>query len=429
MSKILVASVPLSGHVNPAVPLVKMLINHGHEVYWYSGTHYKKIIEDSGAKFFPFHKAKDFHDSSISIEFPDLPHNSLLRHASYYIRHVFYDNMPGQFADLCEILKDFPADILLTDEWFTGAIPLAENKVLPWVCYCNSPLFYYTDEVPFPGAGIFPATSVFGINRNRMVNWMVTKLFFAKTQSYINGLRKKIGLPAMQNFFIINNIFLSQLFVKFNTLAFEFTWKELPSSIRFVGPVIPEQNNEVEFVWAPKLNSDKPVIFITQGTVNINNYNNLIIPALKALQGRDAMIIVATGNSDTKELEQQFASEKVFIEKFIPYDFIMPFANVIVTNGGFGGVITALWHGVPMVVAGDSEDKPEIAARIKYCKVGINLKTGHPSPKRIKKAVEKILCDPSYKNNAMSISRDFHTHDAPLETTLLIEEILSQRKA
>jgi UDP:flavonoid glycosyltransferase YjiC (YdhE family) len=141
------------------------------------------------------------------------------------------------------------------------------------------------------------------------------------------------------------------------------------------------------------------------------------------------MIIVATGNSDTKELEQQFASEKVFIEKFIPYDFIMPFANVIVTNGGFGGVITALWHGVPMVVAGDSEDKPEIAARIKYCKVGINLKTGHPSPKRIKKAVEKILCDPSYKNNAMSISRDFHTHDAPLETTLLIEEILSQRKA
>ncbi len=425
MSKILVASVPLSGHVNPAIPLVKMLISRGHEICWYSGNHYKQVIEESGAKFFPFKQAKDFHDSTISTEFPDLPHNSLLRHASYYIRHVFYDNMPGQYYDLCEILKAFPADLLLTDEWFTGAIPLAEMNVIPWVCYCNSPLFYYTDEVPFPGAGIFPATSVFGINRNRMVNWMVTKLFFAGTQSYINKLRKKLSLPPMQHFFIINNIFLSRLFIKFNTHAFEFEWKELPGSIRFVGPVIPEQKIDVAYAYQPLLRSGKPIIFITQGTVNINNYNNLIIPALQALKSSDAIILVATGNTSAEELEMQFASKTVFIEKYIPYEYIMPYASLIITNGGFGGVITALWHGVPMVVAGDTEDKPEIAARIKYCKVGINLKTGHPGPKRIRKAVEKILHDPSFKQNAMNISRDFHKHNAPLETTVLIEEILS----
>ena len=429
MAKILVASVPLSGHVNPAVPIVKMLVNRGHEVYWYCGSHYKKTIEESGARFFPFKEAKDFHDATIITNFPDLPHNSLLRHASYYIRHVFYDNMPGQYNDLCEILKDFQADILLTDEWFTGAIPLAEKKVIPWVCYCNSPLFYYTDEVPFPGAGIFPATSIFGINRNRMVNWMVTKLFFSKTQSYINKIRSSIGLPSMQNFFIINNIFLSRLFIKFNTLAFEFKWKELPGQIKFVGPVLPSHNNTVSYSWTDFLHSGKPVIFITQGSVNINHYENLIIPALKALKGIDAVVIVATGNSEIDDLQQEFASENVFIEKYIPYEFIMPFASVVITNGGFGGVITALWYGVPMVVAGDTEDKPEIAARIKYCKVGIDLKTGHPGTRRIKRAVGKILNDPSYKNNAMDISKDFQTHNAVHETTLLIEEILSLKQS
>ena len=429
MSKILVASVPLSGHVNPAVPIVKLLVSLGHEVYWYCGKHYKNTIEASGARFFPFDKAKDFHDSSISSEFPDLPHNSLLRHASYYIRHVFYDNIHGQHLDLLEILKEFDADILLTDEWFTGAIPLAEKKVLPWICYCNSPLFYYTDEVPFPGAGIFPSSHIFGINRNRMVNWMVTKLFFAGTHSYINQLRKKEGLADMKYFFLINNIFLSTLFIKFNTPAFEFSWKELPPSIRFVGPVIPETEDEIHFRWEDQLRQGKPVIFITQGTVNINNYNHLIIPALQALKTSDAMIVVATGSSESEELKKKFASEKVIIEEYIPYNYIMPYADLIITNGGFGGVITALWHGVPMVVAGSTEDKPEIAARITYCKVGINLKTGRPNPGKIRKAVKKILEDPTYKNNAMAISRDFHTHNAPQETLDLMEGLLSRSRS
>lgn len=426
MSKILIASVPLSGHVNPAIPLVKMLISRGHEVYWYSGKYYQQIIEDTGARFFPFKNAKDFHDNSISTDFPDLPHHNLLKHASYYIRHVFYDNMPGQYLDLCEILKGYPADMLLTDEWFTGAIPFAEKKILPWVCYCNSPLFYYTDEVPFPGAGIFPSTNIFGINRNRIVNWMVTKVFFSKTQAYIDHIRKSIGFDAMQNFFIINNIFLSDLFIKFNTLAFEFKWKELPESIRFVGPILPAHNSSNNFSWSGLLNKKKPVIFVTQGSVNINNFKHLIIPSLKALKKLDVIVIVATGNTSIGKLEIEYGSETVIIEKYIPYEYIMPHADIMITNGGFGGVITALWHGVPMVVAGDSEDKPEIAARIKYCKVGINLSTGHPKPNHIKKAVKKILYNNLYKNNAMNISYDFRKHNAPLETSLLIEEILNK---
>jgi UDP:flavonoid glycosyltransferase YjiC (YdhE family) len=426
MSKILVASVPLSGHINPAIPLVKMLIDRGHEIIWYSGAFYKENIEATGAKFIPFCRAKDFHDSSISGVFPGIPHRSLFRHASYYIKHVFYDNMPGQYSDLLEILKEFPADILLTDEWFTGAIPLAVHKTLRWVCYCNSPLFYYSDEIPFPGAGIFPSTSVFGINRNRIVNLMVTKIFFAGVQKYINRVRKQCNLLPMDHFFLINNIFTSDLFIKFNTLAFEFNWKDLPDTVRFVGPVLPEHSIKPDYKWEGLLKSGKPVIFITQGSVNITDNNQLIIPALKATKGLDALVIVATGNSESADLVKEFGAENVFIEPYIPYGFIMPYTDLIITNGGFGGVITALNYGVPMIVAADTEDKPEIAARIEYCRVGINLGTGHPKPGKIRKAIHKVLLEKNYKENAAAISRDFQKHNAPLETTKLIEEILSK---
>ena len=36
----------------------------------------------------------------------------------------------------------------------------------------------------------------------------------------------------------------------------------------------------------------------------------------------------------------------------------------MVTNGGYGGVQLALAHGVPLVVAGNTEEKGEIAARV-----------------------------------------------------------------
>ena len=69
----------------------------------------------------------------FAAEFPYLPHNNLFRHASYYIRNVFYDNMAGQYADLSEILKEFPF-VLLTDQRFAGCDTDSRKKIARWVC-------------------------------------------------------------------------------------------------------------------------------------------------------------------------------------------------------------------------------------------------------------------------------------------------------
>ncbi|WP_366053941.1 nucleotide disphospho-sugar-binding domain-containing protein [Microcoleus sp. PH2017_34_RAT_O_A] len=71
--------------------------------------------------------------------------------------------------------------------------------------------------------------------------------------------------------------------------------------------------------------------------------------------------------------------ENLRLAQFIPFYHLMPYVDVMVTNGGFGGVQIALSHGVPLVVAGATEEKPEIAARVAWGSVGINLKTGRPA--------------------------------------------------
>ena len=64
--------------------------------------------------------------------------------------------------------------------------------------------------------------------------------------------------------------------------------------------------------------------------------------------------------------------------EFIPHDKLLPKTDVFVTNGGYGALHYAMATGTPVVVAGDTEDKPETSARVGWSGIGINLKTGRP---------------------------------------------------
>ena len=61
---------------------------------------------------------------------------------------------------------------------------------------------------------------------------------------------------------------------------------------------------------------------------------------------------------------------------------------------GYGGVQMALAHGIPLIVAGDTDDKMEVAARVEWSKTGINLKKQSPTSDEIKDAVREILDNP-----------------------------------
>jgi len=92
-------------------------------------------------------------------------------------------------------------------------------------------------------------------------------------------------------------------------------------------------------------------------------------------------------------------------------------------------VKVALSHGVPLVAAGASEDKPEVCSRIAYAGAGIDLRTGSPSPSQLKQAVLRVLHEPSYRQKAKFIQLDFASHDSPTEAALLLERLAKKKKA
>ena len=136
---------------------------------------------------------------------------------------------------------------------------------------------------------------------------------------------------------------------------------------------------------------------MSQGTVDNTDPTKLIVPTLEALEDGPYVVVATTAGAQTAELRTRFASSNVIIEDFVDYDTLFPHVDVFVTNGGFGSVLAAMRHGVPVVAAGKTEGKNDIDARIGYNRLGVDLRSERPKPARIRAAVRRVLADPQYR--------------------------------
>jgi UDP:flavonoid glycosyltransferase YjiC (YdhE family) len=190
---------------------------------------------------------------------------------------------------------------------------------------------------------------------------------------------------------------------------FEFAAGDAPPTVRFVGPVpAGPPAGYVRPAWWDDLGRHRTVV-VTQGTLATEDLGLLIRPALEALAGEDVLVIATVGR-DAARLDGAVPAN-ARVEEFVPYDLLLPHADVLVTNGGYGGVQKALAMGVPIVVGGATEDKPFVAARVAAFGVGIDLGPA-PSARDIRTAVRIVRADPSFKAAAMPIREAIAKSDA-----------------
>lgn len=110
-------------------------------------------------------------------------------------------------------------------------------------------------------------------------------------------------------------------------------------------------------------NANRPVVYVTQGTIDNIDLDLLVGPELRGLADLDVTVVATTGGRPVAQIPGDIPAN-ARVAEFVPHADLFPHISVMVTNGGFGGVQSALADGVPLVIAGDTEDKPEVAARV-----------------------------------------------------------------
>lgn len=411
MSSYVICCTPAHGHVMPLLTIARHLVEGGHRVRFITGGRYRDRVQDCGVT----HVALPA-DADVDLDRAgDIPERRGLKGPEairFDLRHLFLGPARGQYATVRAALAAEPADAVLTEPLFLGSalldlLPRAERP--PVVALGIFPLGAASrDTAPF-GLGILPMPGAIGRLRNRLLQAFSDRMVFGAVQQEADDIaRQVIGRPFRTGMF--NWTSAADALVQFTVPSFEYPRSDLPASVHFAGP-LPLQPATMEPPrWWAELDEGRPVVHVTQGTVANADFGQLACPAIEGLANDDVLVVVSTGGRPVEDLGP--LPGNVRAAGYLPYADLFDKVDVLVTNGGYGTVQFALTHGVPVVAAGQTEDKIEVTARVGWSGAGINLRTNAAAPGQVAGAVRRVLHEPGYRAAAQRIGQELRAADA-----------------
>ena len=349
--------------------------------------------------------------------YPQMKELKGLTQIKWIVKHIFLDACVPLIESIDEVLAHFPADVLVGDSVTYGLYYRSEMGGPPNACISLVPGYLVSpDTAPF-GLGLLPGNNLIMRIRNRLLNFLVYRILLHDVNIYINNVRRGLGLEPLKGPGDWPGII--SLIMQISTPAFEYPRSNQPKHAHFIGPILPEPDSTFQPPhWWSDLNDPKPVVLVNQGTIAMN-LDDLIVPTIEGLKDEKMLVAVVP----VKEGQLGELPANVRAEPFIPFDHLLPHVDVMVTNGGYGGTQWALAQGIPLVVAGETEDKMEVAARVEWAGAGINLRKQRPSPRQVRDAVKEVLANPVYRENARRVQADFAKYDAPTRAAELLEAL------
>lgn len=418
---VIIATMPALGHLNPLRPIARALVRRGHRVRWWTDRSFAEIVAGTGADFVPMTDAVGMPRIDGLAWQPERAALSGLDRIRWDIENVFVNPIPGQVAELRALLAAHPAQLIVSDAGLMGAGPLYELGGPAWASVGTTPLALPgRDTAPF-GAARPPSRSVAGRLRNQVLCQLQDRVVLRGVGAAVNRIRAELGLPRTRTP-VMSTGFSPLLHLQMGVAEFEYPRSDLPAQVHFVGVLADSTSPVPTPEWWPEVaGSTRPVVHVTQGTVADAELDDLVLPTLRALADLDVLVLATTGRADPASLGPLPANARA--ARMLPYPLLLPRCAVMVTNGGYGGVQQALAHGVPLVVAGGSEDKPEVAARVAWTGAGVDLGGHRPCEADIRAAVRAVLAEPSYRRHAHRLREAYRRTDAATRSAELLEQL------
>lgn len=450
---------PLTGHVTPVLRIAGALRQRGWHVAFLSSKFFRPRIEAAGLQFLPLLGTADLDDSKLfdrsggsgqteglgSVRIEDLPQSITdLRHQTLEALPAEWDSIKAALVTLAE---QCPGErmMLVSEAFFYGSMPLKFGAPLPpsvsaallsrTVCLSiTAPCIRSVDLPPFGLRESFDSSAA-GHERNGKLwdEWMVwasplTALL--RRKMYVAGATVDSRVDDIV-YLGGTNYTCHDAIAQIGVPEFEFPRSDFPRGFRFAGIIPPSiPATAPKFPWWDDLllNGQKSceerarVVVVAQGTVEMDP-TELILPTLQLLADRQDVLTVAILGSRTARLPDKIELPRnACVANYLSYDAVLPFADLWVHNGGYGATMHGIAHGVPMVIAGDGQDKPENGKRVQFSGLGIDLATAHPSAERLGTAINEVLSGAKYAKVARSMQQTFKQTDCFTN----IEEIISK---
>jgi UDP:flavonoid glycosyltransferase YjiC (YdhE family) len=404
MSSILIASVPIHGHVTPLLAVARHFVERGDRVRFLAGARFAAAVRDTGAQHLPLPAAADFDDRiDLNDWFPGRAALSGAKAMAFDVVELFTRPAAAQHHAVMRAQAVDPAHALLVDPAFAGAAFVLGHpcRARPAVVMCGVlPLSLASrDTAPF-GMGLAPMAGPVGRARNAVLAALARRML-APAQQLADETHRRLHGTAMPGP-LLDWARRADAIAQFTVPEFEYPRGDAPAHLHFVGPIAVSGSSAPRPAWWGDLDGPRPVVHVTQGTIANQDFGQLIGPTLQALANEDVLVVVSTGGRPLASLPPLPANARA--AEYLPYDELLPKTAVFVTNGGYGGVQYALRHGVPIVASGGQEDKPEVGARVAWSGVGRRLRRVSPRVSDLRDAIQAVLHDGPVRRAAAAMA-------------------------
>ena len=416
MARFLLSAMPFTGHVTPLRAIAHALVARGHDVRFYTGSAFRAVVEASGAVLVPWRSAPDFDENDLRASFPRLEGRKGIRQVFVNLEDVMIGTAPAQVEDLQAEWDREPWDAVVADETSVGVALFAERTGCPWATVAVLPLSLPSRQGAPSGLGIAPGRNPLTRARDAALR-AVAPLLMRPLAAPLARARDAVGLPADATPFAAAAYSPERILASGAPLL-DFA-RTRPEHLDFVGLLAAPASDPGPLPdWWGDLDG-RTVVHVTQGTQNIDPAD-LIRPALEALAHRNLLIVVSTGVRGRDRLPFPVPGN-ARVAGLLPYDRLLPRTDVVITNGGWGGTLTTLSHGIPLVVAGGDLDKPEVAARVAWTGAGVDLRTGTPTAGQIARAYERVTTDPAVRDAASRVGAQLRSLGGAAGAARLLE--------
>lgn len=363
MSRFLFVVPPLFGHINPVLAVAGELTRQGHEVAW---------AGDCGVLdrvLLPWTNAYHCDVPTTSARPPTLRGFAALKFLwEQSLIPLATAMLPGVLAAVAE----FRPDVVVADQQALAGALAAERLGLPWATSATT-----TAELTDP-LGDLP-----------------------KVREWLTGLLDELR-TANQCPSTVDLRFSPHLVLAFSTTALLGEPARLPDSVCFVGPAQRVEHGVAQLPWQA-LDPHRPLVFVSLGTANADAGERFLVETVEALRhrpGLQAVVVDPTG----AVLD---APKQVIVRERVAQLAVLARANVVVCHAGHNTVCEALHNGVPLVVAPIRDDQPIIADQVIRAGAAVRLRFDHARAEQIGSAIDTVLAEPGYRNNAQRVQRSF----------------------
>jgi UDP:flavonoid glycosyltransferase YjiC (YdhE family) len=427
MSSIIIASVPIHGHVTPLLTVARHFVQRRDRVRFVTGARFADAVAATGAEHVALPAEADFDDRQDWEQiFPERAALKGAKAIAFDLEHVFVGPGRAQHDAVMALQAEEPADVLLVEPAYAGGAFLLGRALgeRPPIVVCGVlPLTITSRDTAPYGMGLTPLGGPVGRLRNRLLSALAARTVFPRADRLAQEVNRELyGKPLP--FPVLGWPRHAEAIVQFTVPEFEYPRSDAPATLHFVGPVSATGSQAPRPPWWDELDGSEPVVHVTQGTIANRDYRQIIAPTLEAMAGDDVLVVVSTGGRPLETLPP--LPDNARAATYLPYDELLPRTDVYVTNGGYGGVQYSLRYGVPVVTSGGKEDKPEVAARLAWSGAGRRLKSETPEPAAVAAAVREVLGDPGYREHARRIAASMSAADGVAGLAQIVDGLVSR---